>query len=170
MMLGYMNPEALQKTIKEKIVTFYSRSKKRLWTKGEKSGNFLHVKDILPDCDTDTLLITVDPAGPVCHKGTTTCFGHNDPLFFIPKLEKTIHERIHSGNEKSYTKSLYQKGLKRISQKVGEEAVELILEAGEDDNSRFKEEAADLLYHFLVLLKSKKLTLDDIDTVLRSRS
>lgn len=170
LMLGYMNEEAYLKTEKEKIVTFYSRTKERLWTKGETSGNFLYVKEILLDCDEDTLLIKVLPAGPTCHKGTISCFGEETSKGFLYSLEKVITERIDQNSKGSYTNELFKKGINKVAQKVGEEAVELVIEAKDNNEELFKNEAADLLYHYLILLKAKGYTLVDIETVLKNRS
>jgi phosphoribosyl-AMP cyclohydrolase / phosphoribosyl-ATP pyrophosphohydrolase len=169
LMVGYMNEEAFEKTRKEKKVTFYSRSKNRLWTKGETSGNFLNVKDIKSDCDYDSVLIKVDPAGPVCHTGSTSCFGDETAKGFIYRLEQIINQRIDNDTNDSYTNKLYKKGINKVAQKVGEEAVELIIEAKDDNRDLFKNEAADLLYHLLILLKSKGISLEDIEEVLKSR-
>jgi len=169
LMLGYMNEEAYSKTVAECKVTFYSRSKNRLWTKGESSGHFLIVNDILIDCDNDTVLIKATPAGPTCHRGTTSCFD-DTASGFIYTLEKTISDRIDNNIEGSYTNKLYQKGINNIAQKVGEEAVELIIEAKDDNDELFQNEAADLLYHYIVLLKAKGFSLLDIEGVLQNRS
>jgi len=169
LMLGYMNKEALQKTKAEKKVTFYSRSKKRLWTKGEESGNFLFVKSIEVDCDNDTLLIKVNPVGPTCHKGTTTCFGPESSKGFLYELEQTISKRIDDNDQSSYTNQLYQSGINKVAQKIGEEAVELVIEAKDNDINLFKNEAADLMYHYLILLKAKGVRLEDIETILMQR-
>ncbi|MFT6166194.1 MAG: phosphoribosyl-ATP pyrophosphohydrolase/phosphoribosyl-AMP cyclohydrolase [Vicingaceae bacterium] len=170
LMLGYMNEEAYLKTKTENKVTFYSRSKNRLWTKGEESGNFLLVKDIQLDCDDDTLLIKAEPIGPTCHKGTTSCFAEETPKGFLYELEQTISERIDSNDENSYTNQLYKRGINKIAQKVGEEAVELVIEAKDNDANLFKNEAADLMYHYLILLKAKEFTLNDIEAVLKHRA
>lgn len=170
LMLGYMNQEAFEKTKTEGKVTFFSRSKNRLWTKGESSGNFLFVKDIQLDCDQDTLLIKADPMGPTCHTGSTSCFKEETPKGFLYKLEQTIHDRINLGAEDSYTNKLFNRGINKVAQKVGEEAVELVIEAKDNDPDLFKNEAADLLYHFLILLKAKAFKLSDIETVLLNRS
>lgn len=170
LMLGYMNEEAFQKTQKEGLVTFYSRFKQRLWTKGESSGNYLEVKDIKIDCDSDTLLIKATPAGPTCHKGTTTCFGEPDYRGFLYKLEEVIHERIDSDLENSYTSRLFKKGINKVAQKVGEEAVELVIESKDENQELFKNEAADLLYHLLILLRAKNLKLEDVEEVLAGRA
>jgi phosphoribosyl-AMP cyclohydrolase / phosphoribosyl-ATP pyrophosphohydrolase len=169
LMLGYMNQEALERTIEEKRVTFYSRSKKRLWTKGETSGNFLHVEEIMPDCDNDTILIKVNPDGPVCHTGKTACFGEEDTKGFIYRLEQVISQRIDNNVSESYTNKLFRKGINKVAQKVGEEAVELIIEAKDDNIGLFKNETADLLYHLLILLKSKGVSFSDIEEVLKER-
>lgn len=169
LMVGFMNQEAYEKSVSEGRVTFFSRSKKRLWTKGETSGNFLTVKEITIDCDNDTLLIKVDPAGPVCHKGTTSCFEGEEGDRFIYKLEKIIEERIASNDAGSYTNKIYRSGINKAAQKVGEEAVELIIEAKDNDIELFKNEAADLLYHFLILLKTKNINLSDVENVLSGR-
>ena len=170
LMLGYMNKEALDQTIETKKVTFYSRSKKRLWMKGESSGNTLSVIDIKMDCDHDSLLIFVNPKGPTCHTGSTSCFKEETAKGFIYELEKTINDRINSKDSKSYTNELYQKGINKIAQKVGEEAVELVIEAKDSNDELFKNEAADLLYHLLILLKAKDQSFSSIERVLKSRS
>ncbi|MBX2966233.1 MAG: bifunctional phosphoribosyl-AMP cyclohydrolase/phosphoribosyl-ATP diphosphatase HisIE [Cyclobacteriaceae bacterium] len=169
LMLGYMNEEALAKTQSEKRVTFFSRTKKRLWTKGETSGNFLEVADIIPDCDADTLLIKVKPTGPVCHTGADTCFGENNSTFSLKELEAIIQSRKANPKEGSYTTSLFQLGINKIAQKVGEEAVELVIESKDQNEELFLGEAADLLYHFLVLLAAKNKTLANVEQVLKSR-
>ncbi|MDO6675604.1 bifunctional phosphoribosyl-AMP cyclohydrolase/phosphoribosyl-ATP diphosphatase HisIE [Tenacibaculum sp. 1_MG-2023] len=170
LMLGYMNKEAFTKTQKEGKVTFYSRSKNRLWTKGEESGNFLWVKDIEVDCDNDTLLIKATPEGPTCHKGTTSCFGEETPKGFLYSLESIISDRIDNNVETSYTNKLYKRGINKVAQKVGEEAVEVVIEAKDNNDELFKNEAADLLYHYLILLKAKGFTITDIEKVLKSRN
>jgi len=170
LMLGYMNEAAFQQTKKENKVTFFSRSKNRLWTKGETSGNFLHVKDIRLDCDADTLLIQVIPDGPTCHKGMTSCFGEETPKGFIHQIEQTIHQRIDERVEGSYTSKLYERGINKIAQKVGEEAVELVIEAKDDNLDLFKNEAADLMFHYLILLKAKGVRFVDIEGILLERS
>lgn len=171
LMLGFMNEEALRKTKETKLVTFYSRTKKRLWTKGETSNNFLHLVDIKTDCDNDTLLIKVKPGGPVCHTGSDTCFNEtNQQQNFLDQLEGIIADRKENPNEKSYTSSLFKKGINAIAQKVGEEAVELVIEAKDDDSEKFKNEAADLLFHYLVLLQQKECRLNDVVEVLRERN
>ncbi len=169
LMLGYMNEEAYLKTKEEQRVTFYSRSKNRLWTKGEESGNFLDIKDIQIDCDNDTILIKAIPSGPTCHTGSTSCFKEETPKGFIYELEATINQRIDDNDENSYTNQLYKRGINKVAQKVGEEAVELVIEAKDDDPNLFKNEAADLMYHYLILLKAKGFTLIDIESVLMKR-
>ncbi len=169
LMLGYMNEEAFEKTQKEQKVTFYSRSKNRLWTKGEESGNFLLVKDIQIDCDNDTILIKAEPKGPTCHKGTTSCFAEETPKGFVYELENIIHDRIDNNVESSYTNKLFKRGINKVAQKVGEEAVEVVIEAKDNNDDLFTNEAADLLYHYLILLKAKGFTFQDIEAVLKSR-
>jgi phosphoribosyl-ATP pyrophosphohydrolase/phosphoribosyl-AMP cyclohydrolase len=169
LMVGYMNEKAFSKTTKENIVTFFSRSKNRLWTKGETSGNYLNVREIYADCDNDSILIKVDPAGPVCHKGSTSCFADETSKGFIYKLEQVIDQRIKDNSEESYTNKLYKKGINKVAQKVGEEAVELVIEAKDNNIDLFKNEAADLLYHLLILLKTKGVTLESIEEVLKKR-
>ncbi|WP_298480196.1 bifunctional phosphoribosyl-AMP cyclohydrolase/phosphoribosyl-ATP diphosphatase HisIE [uncultured Maribacter sp.] len=172
LMLGYMNEEAYTKTIETKKVTFYSRTKNRLWTKGEESGNFLSLLDIKNDCDSDTLLISVNPIGPTCHKGTDTCWNEKNisNFGFLSKLEKTIEERrTSSDGTKSYVASLFEKGINKLAQKVGEEAVEVVIEAKDNDDDLFLNESADLLFHYLMLLQAKGFTLKDIEKVLKSR-
>lgn len=169
LMLGYMNEEAFAKTQIEGKVTFFSRSKNRLWTKGETSGNFLLVKDILIDCDKDTILIKADPIGPTCHTGSTTCFNEETAKGFLYELEQTISQRIDENDVDSYTNKLFRKGINKVAQKVGEEAVELVIEAKDDNEDLFKNEAADLLYHLLILLKTKNVKLEDIELVLKNR-
>lgn len=169
LMLGYMNKAALEQTRAQGKVTFYSRSKKRLWTKGETSGNFLYVKNIIPDCDQDSLLIEAEPAGPTCHKGTASCFDNDSSAAFLYQLEQVIADRIDNKAVNSYTHTLYQKGINKMAQKVGEEAVELIIEAKDDNPLLFKNEAADLLYHFLILLTAKNIKLQDIEAILQKR-
>lgn len=170
LMLGYMNKEALDKTQAEGKVTFFSRSQNKLWTKGESSGNFLYLKEIAVDCDNDTLLIKALPLGPTCHTGSISCFKEETAKGFLYKLEDTIEQRIADGDNKSYTSSLYNRGVNKVAQKVGEEAVELVIEAKDDNLELFKNEAADLLYHFLILLKTKDVKLTDIEEVLEGRS
>lgn len=169
LMLGYMNEEAFLKTQQENKVTFFSRSKNRLWTKGESSGNFLLVKDIQIDCDNDTILIKAEPKGPTCHTGSSTCFGEETAKGFLYKLEETISQRINDNDEKSYTNTLFKRGINKVAQKVGEEAVELVIEAKDNNDDLFKNEAADLLYHFLILLKAKNMKLEDIELILKNR-
>ncbi|OPB84842.1 bifunctional phosphoribosyl-AMP cyclohydrolase/phosphoribosyl-ATP diphosphatase HisIE [Elizabethkingia ursingii] len=169
LMLGYMNNEAYNKTEEEGKVTFFSRSKNRLWTKGETSGNFLEVKDILLDCDQDTLLIKVKPNGPTCHTGSTSCFGDQSKKGFVYELQQVISDRIDNNIESSYTNQLYRRGINKVAQKVGEEAVEVVIEAKDNNDELFKNESADLLYHYLILLKAKGFSLEDIETVLRER-
>lgn len=170
LMLGYMNKEAYTKTKAENKVTFFSRSKNRLWTKGEESGNFLNVVDIQIDCDNDTILVKANPVGPICHTGSTSCFKEETAKGFVYKLEATINQRIDENDEKSYTNKLYQKGINKVAQKVGEEAVELVIEAKDNNDNLFKNEAADLLYHYLILLKTKRLTFEEIEDVLKKRN
>jgi phosphoribosyl-ATP pyrophosphohydrolase/phosphoribosyl-AMP cyclohydrolase len=169
LMLGYMNEEALKKTEKEKRVTFFSRSKNRLWTKGETSGNFLEVIEILSDCDNDSLLIKVNPAGPVCHTGNTACFNEETAKGFIYRLEEIIDQRIDGDVTDSYTNRLFKKGINKVAQKVGEEAVELIIEAKDENIDLFKNETADLLYHLLILLKVKGVSFEDVEEILKDR-
>ncbi|TVZ55026.1 phosphoribosyl-ATP pyrophosphatase /phosphoribosyl-AMP cyclohydrolase [Lutibacter sp. Hel_I_33_5] len=172
LMLGYMNEEAFVKTKETKKVTFFSRTKKRLWTKGEESGNFLNLVDIKNDCDNDTLLITVNPVGPTCHKGTDTCWDekNNQNFGFITKLENTIENRIkNADSEKSYVASLFAKGINKVAQKVGEEAVEVVIEAKDNNDDLFLDESADLLFHYLMLLQAKGFKLNDVVEVLKSR-
>jgi phosphoribosyl-AMP cyclohydrolase / phosphoribosyl-ATP pyrophosphohydrolase len=169
LMVGYMNEEAFTKTKEEMKVTFFSRSKNRLWTKGESSGNYLYVKEILNDCDDDSLLIKADPAGPVCHTGKTACFGEETAKGFIYELEDIINQRIKDNIEGSYTNKLFKKGINKVAQKVGEEAIELILESKDNNIDLFKNEAADLLYHLLILLRTKGVNLQKIEEVLKMR-
>jgi phosphoribosyl-ATP pyrophosphohydrolase/phosphoribosyl-AMP cyclohydrolase len=170
LMLGYMNEEALEKTQTENRVTFFSRTKNRLWTKGETSGKFLNVKNISVDCDNDTLLIKVDPVGEVCHTGSDTCFDEkNEGDAFLFQLEKVIQDRKNNPSDKSYTSSLFQKGINKIAQKVGEEAVEIVIEAKDENDDLFLGEAADLMYHYLVLLAAKNKNLENVIEVLRNR-
>lgn len=170
LMLGYMNEAAYQKTLLEKKVTFFSRSKNRLWTKGEESGNTLMVKDMKIDCDNDTILISAFPKGPTCHTGATSCFNDETSKGFLYQLEDTINQRIDDNDEKSYTNQLYRKGINKVAQKVGEEAVELVIEAKDNDDDLFKNEAADLMYHYLILLKAKGFKMADIEEVLKERA
>ncbi len=170
LMLGFMNKSALDKTYELGKVTFFSRSKQRLWTKGEESGNFLLVQEVLIDCDKDTLLVKAKPVGPVCHTGADTCFDEvNQAPGFLHQLEAIIADRKKNPTESSYTASLFAKGINKIAQKVGEEAVELVIEAKDDNSELFKNEAADLLFHYLILLQAKGYTLGDIESVLKER-
>ena len=170
LMLGYMNEAAYQKTLFENKIAFFSRSKQRLWQKGETSGNYLVVKKILTDCDRDCILIKATPAGPVCHTGSDTCFAEkNESNCFLNALEEIIKDRKNNPIESSYTSSLFQKGINSIAQKVGEEAVELIIETKDNDSVKFKSEAADLLFHYLVLLSAKGFELKDVVDVLEKR-
>ncbi|TYB76723.1 bifunctional phosphoribosyl-AMP cyclohydrolase/phosphoribosyl-ATP diphosphatase HisIE [Bizionia gelidisalsuginis] len=172
LMLGYMNEDAFNTTEKTKKVTFYSRTKQRLWMKGEESGNVLHVVDIQLDCDNDTLLILVKPEGPTCHKGSDTCWNTKNEVHygFISNLEKTIEARIKVGNtEKSYVASLFEKGINKVAQKVGEEAIEVVIEAKDNNDVLFLSESADLLFHYLLLLQAKGFKIDDVVTVLKER-
>jgi phosphoribosyl-AMP cyclohydrolase / phosphoribosyl-ATP pyrophosphohydrolase len=172
LMLGYMNQEALEKTVEEGKVTFFSRSKQRLWTKGETSGNFLKFVELKADCDKDALLIKVKPVGPVCHTGTDTCWKEENeelPTGFLNQLETVIKDRKKNPDEKSYTNKLFKKGINKIAQKVGEEAVELVIEAKDNDKDLFLNEAADLMYHYLVLLRAKDYDLKDVVKILEDR-
>ncbi|OUS02917.1 bifunctional phosphoribosyl-AMP cyclohydrolase/phosphoribosyl-ATP diphosphatase [Flavobacteriales bacterium 33_180_T64] len=172
LMLGYMNDEALQKTIQTKQVTFFSRTKRRLWTKGEESGHVLCLIDIKLDCDSDTLLIQVNPKGPTCHKGSDTCWNENNVqnFGFLSKLETVIEARKNDDAEDtSYVTSLFAKGINKIAQKVGEEAVEVIIEAKDSDDALFLDESADLLFHYLILLQAKGFKLKDVVNVLKGR-
>lgn len=173
LMLGYMNQEAYEKTLETKKVTFYSRSKQRLWTKGEESGNFLKLVDVKNDCDQDTLLIYVNPVGPTCHTGSDTCWNEDNKqsFGFLSELEEVIRNRKENqDNEKSYVASLFKKGINKVAQKVGEEAVEVVIEAKDDNEELFLNESADLLFHYLILLQAKGYTLNNIVEVLQSRS
>ena len=172
LMLGYMNQESLDKTLATKKVTFYSRSKQRLWTKGEESGNYLYLVDVKNDCDNDTLLIRADPHGPTCHTGSDTCWGENNnaSFGFLTKLENEIKQRKEKADsEKSYVASLFKKGINKIAQKVGEEAVEVVIEAKDDNAELFLNESADLLFHYLILLQAKGYKLNDVVDLLRNR-
>jgi len=169
LMLGYMNQEAWTKTQQEGKVTFYSRSKSRLWTKGEESGNFLYVKETHIDCDQDTILIKVTPVGPTCHTGSRSCFKTNFNQNFIFELEKIIHDRYDNPNEESYVNKLRKKGLNKIAQKVGEEGVETVIAALNETDADFVNESSDLIFHLLVLLREKGKTLSDIGINLESR-
>ncbi len=171
LMLGFMNEEALAKTRKEARVTFYSRTKERLWTKGEESGNFLEVVEIMEDCDKDTILVKVDPVGPVCHTGADTCFEEENiaGIGFLQQLQDLVQQRKEEMPAGSYTTSLFEKGINKIAQKVGEEAVELVIEAKDNDDGLFLNEAADLVYHLIVLLTAKGKTLGDVTKILEER-
>ena len=172
LMLGYMNKEAYQKTVETGKVTFYSRSKQRLWTKGEESGNFLNLVDIKNDCDEDTLLIQAKPVGPTCHTGADTCWQteNKSDFGFISTLENTIKtRRENADSEKSYVASLFEKGINKIAQKVGEEAVEVVIEAKDNNDHLFLDESADLLFHYLILLQAKGFELNDVVNVLKGR-
>ena len=172
LMLGFMNEEAFQKTQTEKRVTFFSRTKNRLWTKGEESGNFLNVVSIHPDCDNDTLLIKANPVGVVCHTGADTCWNEKNEksnLDFLIELEQTITSRKNSPTEESYTSKLFAKGINKIAQKVGEEATELVIESKDDNADLFLNEGADLLFHYLILLQAKGCKLQDVIAILEKR-
>lgn len=169
LMLGFMNEEAYEKTKREKKVTFYSRSKKRLWTKGETSGNSLELVEILQDCDNDSLLIKVNPKGPTCHTGADTCFNEKNEAWDLARLENLIKDRKANPKEGSYTTSMFKAGINKIAQKVGEEAVELVIEAKDNNKELFLNEAADLLYHYLILLQAKGHSLQDVKEVLKKR-
>ena len=172
LMLGYMNEEAYNNTLETKRVTFFSRSKQRLWTKGEESGHFLNLVDIKNDCDNDTLLIQVKPIGPTCHKGTDTCWNESNTqnYGFLSHLEDVIKSRRENADaEKSYVASLFKKGINKIAQKVGEEAVEVVIEAKDNDDNLFLNESADLLFHYLMLLQAKGFKLNDVVEVLKGR-
>lgn len=171
LMTGFMNKESFEKTQKEGKVIFFSRTKNRLWTKGEESGNFLHVKEILVDCDNDALLIKVKPAGPTCHTGSDTCWDEKNEgkAAFLDYLKKVIRDRKNNPSEKSYTSSLFAKGTNKIAQKVGEEAVELVIESKDNNKDLFLGETADLLFHLLVLLEQKDIDLDEVIAVLEER-
>ena len=173
LMLGFMNKEAYEKTIETGKVTFFSRTKNRLWTKGEESGNFLHVVSVKEDCDQDTLLILVTPVGPVCHLGTDTCWGETnekEPVLFLKDLQDFIVKRYEEMPEKSYTTSLFQSGVNRMAQKVGEEAVEMVIEATNGTDERMIYEGSDLLYHLIVLLTSKGYRIEDLARELMERN
>jgi phosphoribosyl-ATP pyrophosphohydrolase/phosphoribosyl-AMP cyclohydrolase len=172
LMLGFMNEEALNKTLSEGKVTFFSRSRNRLWTKGEESGNTLFVRSVLSDCDNDTILIKADPAGPVCHTGADTCWNEKnerEPADFLTYIEGVIESRKAGNDENSYVKKMFGKGINKIAQKVGEEAVELIIEAKDSDEELFLGEAADLLFHYLLLLNAKGFNLQKVITILQKR-
>jgi len=169
LMMGYMNEEAWIKTQQEETITFYSRSKQRLWTKGETSGNFLKKKQILLDCDQDCILILAEPQGPICHTGADTCFGEKNQRNFLFQLEEIIEHRKKNTDASSYTASLFAKGTPKIAQKVGEEAVELVIEALQHNDELFLNEAADLLFHYLILVHDRGMKLNDIIEILRNR-
>ena len=170
LMLGYVNEDAFQATLSTSKVTFFSRSKNRLWMKGESSGNILHLKSWYLDCDADTLLFFVEPTGPVCHTGDETCFAlPNESTHFLHVLEKIINNRKLEGQPNSYTASLFAKGINKIAQKVGEEAVELVIEAKDNDRDLFLNEAADLMFHYLILLSAKNTSLNDVLQILEDR-
>ena len=171
LMLGYMNKEAFQKTKETKQVTFYSRSKKRIWVKGEESGNFLKLVKIKVDCDKDAILITANPQGPTCHTGTDSCWGEMNQSHygFLTELEEIITERKKTNDDNSYVASLFREGINKIAQKVGEEAVETVIEAKDENSELFLNESADLLFHFLILLKEKGFSLNDVEAVLKKR-
>lgn len=171
LMMGYMNEEAYQKTLETKLVTFYSRSRQKLWTKGEESGNFLHLVSIDSDCDNDTLLVKVHPSGPVCHLGTDTCWGetNNEDVLFLRYLQDFIERRHAEMPEGSYTTSLFKSGINRMAQKVGEEAVETVIEATNGTDDRLIYEASDLIYHLIVLLTSKGYRIEDLARELKKR-
>jgi phosphoribosyl-ATP pyrophosphohydrolase/phosphoribosyl-AMP cyclohydrolase len=169
LMQGYMNREALDKTLDTKLVTFFSRSKQRLWTKGETSKNYLHFVSAAADCDQDSILVQVSPNGPTCHTGDDTCWGDVNQGDFLDHLERTIQHRRDNPSEKSYTSQLLTSGINKVAQKVGEEAVELVIEAKDDDRDLFLGEAADLMYHYIVLLAAKGYSLEDVREILRAR-
>ena len=171
LMLGYMNKEAFQKTKETEQVTFYSRSKKRIWVKGEESGNFLKLVKIKVDCDKDAILITANPQGPTCHTGTDSCWGeiNQSHYGFLTELEEIITERKKTNDDNSYVASLFREGINKIAQKVGEEAVETVIEAKDENSELFLNESADLLFHFLILLKEKGFSLNDVEAVLKNR-
>ncbi len=171
LMLGYMNQESYEKTLETDKVTFFSRTKNRLWTKGEESGNFLNVVSIKNDCDYDALLVKVKPSGPVCHTGNATCWDEKNvaTFGFLSELETTIERRKNSRSEESYVASLFKKGINKIAQKVGEEAIEVVIEAKDNDDNLFLNESADLLFHYLILLQAKNYKLEDVVGILESR-
>jgi phosphoribosyl-ATP pyrophosphohydrolase/phosphoribosyl-AMP cyclohydrolase len=171
LMLGFMNEEAYKKTLDTRMATFFSRSRNELWTKGETSGNYLYVKEVIADCDQDTILIKAEPTGPVCHTGKDTCFNENNSAGteFIQYLAKIIKDRKDNPNQESYTSSLFEQGINKIAQKVGEEAVELVIESKDSNRELFLNEAADLLFHYLVLLEAKGIDILDVVEVLESR-
>ena len=171
LMLGYLNKESLSLTLSTKVVHFYSRTKQRIWKKGEESGNELKVISIKEDCDNDTVLIKVNPVGPVCHKGDDTCFKEiNESTDFIEKLESVIEDRKQNPTDSSYVSSLFKKGTNKIAQKVGEEAIELVIESKDTNDDLFLNESADLLFHYLILLQEKGFKINDVVNVLKSRS
>jgi phosphoribosyl-AMP cyclohydrolase / phosphoribosyl-ATP pyrophosphohydrolase len=171
LMLGFMNEEALSRTRAEGKVTFFSRTKNRLWTKGETSGNFFFVKDIIADCDKDTLLVKVNPVGPACHTGADTCFNelNSEGINFLNNLTSIIKDRHNNPSDKSYTSSLFERGINKVAQKVGEEAVEVVIEAKDDNQELFLNESADLLFHLMILLEAKGNKLDDVVDILKQR-
>lgn len=169
LMLGFMNEDSFRKTVTEKKVTFFSRSKQRLWTKGESSGNFLNLVDILLDCDQDTLLVKAKPVGPACHTGADTCFKESNSAWNLTALEKVIIDRKSNPKQGSYTTTLFESGMNKIAQKVGEEAIELVIEAKDENKELFLNEAADLMYHYLVLVQAKGYSFDDVLAVLKER-
>jgi phosphoribosyl-AMP cyclohydrolase / phosphoribosyl-ATP pyrophosphohydrolase len=169
LMVGFMNEEAYTKTVTDKRVTFFSRTKNRLWTKGETSGNFLEVKEIIVDCDGDTLLIKANPKGPTCHTGADTCFNEENKIWNLKTLERIIQDRKANPKEGSYTNKLLDSGINKVAQKVGEEAVELVIESKDNNEELFLGEAADLMFHYLVLLTAKGYSLQDVLEVLKKR-
>jgi phosphoribosyl-ATP pyrophosphohydrolase/phosphoribosyl-AMP cyclohydrolase len=169
LMLGYLNEESWGETLRSGKLCFYSRSKKRLWTKGEESGNFLHLRSYKIDCDKDTVLLLVEPAGKVCHRGTDTCFGDISPRGFSGELAEVISARLSDDSEGSYTAALAARGTSKVAQKVGEEAVELVIEALKEKDDQFLAEAADLFYHYLLLLKMRGYGLEDVEMILKER-
>jgi phosphoribosyl-ATP pyrophosphohydrolase/phosphoribosyl-AMP cyclohydrolase len=170
LMLGYMNKEAYQQTLATQKVCFFSRTKNRLWVKGETSGNYLYTKEIKQDCDNDALLILVNPVNVTCHTGSFSCFSNKVSKGFVYELEQTVEQRINSEDAKSYTYNLYKKGINKVAQKLGEEAVELVIEAKDNNQQLLKNEAADLLFHFLILLKAKGVSFEEVEEVLMKRS
>jgi len=169
LMLGFMSNEAYHQTLETQRVTFFSRSRQQIWVKGETSGNYLLVKDILLDCDQDTLLIKAEPVGPVCHTGADTCFNETNPDFTLERLEQIISDRKNNPSDTSYTSSLFKKGINKVAQKVGEEAVEVVIESKDNDAEKFLGESADLLFHYLILLQAKGHQLSDVIKVLEQR-
>lgn len=170
LMMAYMNEAALKQTLETKIVTFFSRSKQKLWIKGETSGNSMSLCEAYMDCDCDTLLLKVNPQGPVCHTGTDTCWEESNTGSFIPSLEAIIEDRKNNPGENYYTSNLFKKGINKIAQKVGEEAIETIIEAKDNNSKLFLNEAADLLFHYLILLQAKGFKLNDVEEILRGRN